>query len=92
MVEKRHGQVVLYEILSRTSDIKGVPILEGFPHLVKFIQCYFPTSILFSKEHEVPEVRRDVIWLNTEQSGLRAIQVSLEVVRNCVVGHVNCTI
>lgn len=92
VVEQRHGQVVLDQILSRAAQVQWIPVQEGFPHEIEFIRWHFSALVFLAKQDIAPEVVRKVFRLDAEQTWNCSLDVALQIVSDGVVGEVNGTV
>lgn len=92
MVEQGHCQVIFYQVFPWTTQVEGIPIQEWFSQLFHFVHCHFATCVRQSQKYIIPEISSKILWLDSQQSWLRAIQISLQVMRDCVKCHINCAV
>ena len=77
--------MVLDEVLSRTTQIQRIPVQEGLPQLVQLVLRNLTACVFFTKEDVAPEIQREILRFDAQESGEGAVDAALKHVGDCVV-------
>ena len=90
VVVEGHHQVVLDQILTAHTEVVGVPVVELVAHLVELLLLNTALLGVFSlQEDVVVDLRSHEVSGDAESAHLLTEQITLEVMSDGVVSHVN---
>lgn len=90
VIEETHGQVILNQILSGSSQVKRIPISEGFSELVNLLFRNLDLIGVGSvQEDVVPEFSVHLFRGNVQLASLRTNDIALEQMNDSVVSHID---
>lgn len=80
--------MIFDEILARTSQVHRVPVHELISQGLQFALVNI-CLVFFTQKHEIEEIVIQVFRLDPHGSGFMTLHISLQVMGNRVISHIN---